>query len=188
MVFRPTDAQGNEKLPKEWITFPRAVIVPTQESERGKDEAVTELNILSIGGSTPGAAATADTNIDLTGGIDLSVGLPKAVKITVDSSVFDNVNFGTGAATTRTDIINTFNTAVGKIVATELAGGAGEEFMRLTAFLNSSEFGSLRVEAPSDLVNFLDGRAVIFDSGADIIEVASDPVQLAVRINGDETA
>ncbi len=189
MIFRPTDAQGNEKSPNEWITFPRCVIVPTQESERGKDEAVTELNILSIGGSTPGAAATADTNIDLTGGIDLSVGgLPKAVKITVDSSVFDNVNFGTGAATTRTDIINTFNTAVGKLVAAELAGGGGEEFIRLTAFLNSSEFGNLRVEAPSDLVNFLDGRAVIFDSVADIVEIASDPVQLAVRINGDETA
>lgn len=185
--FRPTDAQGNEVTANRWIIFKRAVMIPTRESERGKDESVTTLRIQSVGGTAPGQVASFTTDVDLTVPADLSVGLPYANNITIDQKLIENVVWGNGAATTRAAVLNILNNAYGRVVA--VVNDTGGAFMDIFGRLASVQYGNLKIDPPTDLVTYQDGTTKLFDSGGGpVSEAATDPVRLPVRSEGDPTA
>jgi len=188
MQFRPTDAQGVEKGANEWITYGRAAIVPTKSTERGKDEASIEINIQSIGGLTAGSVATHLTDVDLLGGVDFSIGLNKAIKVTIDGKVRDNIDLGNGVATTRLSIMNAINNALGKIALTA-EDVAGTELIRFNGNLTDSGFGNVGIDDPTDLVTYATAMTLAFDAGGGpVATVAVDPVEIPVKVEGDETA
>lgn len=186
-IFRPTDAQGNEVAANLWIVLPHSVIVPVRESERGKDESVTELNILSLGGATEGAVATFLTTVDFAGGIDFSTGNNKAIKIIIDGTIKDNIDLGNNASTQALDVVNAINAAFGDLVTAEEAGPSAEEFIRFNGALANDVYGEVQIDDPTDTVSFDTALALAFNATA-VDEDATSPVPIPVKIEGDETA
>lgn len=125
---------------------------------------------------TPGTAAKFDSSIDLSSGVDLSSGgKPKAVKLTIDQTAYDNLSFGSSATTTRSSIITAINTAVGYTAATTL----GSNFIRITGRYGSSTLGQIKIEAPSNTTTYDSAVNLIFATSPSSLTQtigATDPV------------
>ena len=95
---------------------------------------------------TAGTQASVITDIDLSSNVDLSSGGDnKLIKITIDSVIYDNINLGNSASTTRASIISAINTAVGSTVAeTE-----GSNYIKVSGSLYSIH-GNVTISDPSN--------------------------------------
>lgn len=114
----------------------------------------------------PGTPADYTTKIDLSGNVDLSGGKPKAVNIMVDTTLLANINFGSGAATTREQIIAAINLASQAALGEDIATTAGTQFITITGLIGDAVNGKIRITVPSDTGTYDSGVALIFDNAA----------------------
>ena len=114
--FRPLDDEGNELGANTWVTFPLAIIKPAFTESKSATPGKSELQIISVGGKICGTVGRVTGAIDLSVPVDLS-GADKLLDITIDGSLFANVNLGNSAAATGTEITDAINTAIGFVVA-----------------------------------------------------------------------
>lgn len=120
-------------------------------------------NIIFAG--TPGTVANYTTTVDLSSGVNLSIGgTDKKVNLTIDGVIYENVNFGSATGTSRTDIITIINTTVGYIAAIT----SGSNFITISGQLGSASLGQVRIDPPtsgSSALNLIfDAAAVFIDS------------------------
>lgn len=95
-----------------------------------------------------GSVAFFDTDINLTGGIDLSIGsVDKLINLNIDGEVYENINLGQSATTSRADIITAINTAVGSVVA-EVKDDGGE-FIRISGSIGDFNLGRVVILNPT---------------------------------------
>ena len=88
--------------------------------------------------------------------IDLSAnGTDKKINLDIDGVLYQNINFGQSSGTTKTDIINAINTAVGSIVAT-----SSSDFILITGNKASSTSGRIKINVPTSGVSAI---GLIFD-------------------------
>ena len=107
---------------------------------------------------TAGTKANVTSNVDLSANVDLSSGGDnKLIKLIIDSVIYDNINLGNSATTTRASIISAINTAVGSTVAV----AEGTEYIKITGTLYSIH-GNITIDAPSNGASAL---TLVFYSG-----------------------
>lgn len=108
---------------------------------------------------TAGTPAIFNSTIDLTLGVDLSIGgKPKACKITIDQTIFDNINLGSSASTSQSAIITAINTALGYTAATAI----GSAYIRITGRYGSSSLGQIIIAPPTDTITYDSAVNLVF--------------------------
>ena len=123
----------------------------------GTLDTVTGAYSLTFSG-TAGTQAIVTSDVDLSSNVDLSSGGDnKLIKVTVDSVIYDNINLGNSATTTRASIISAINTAVGSVVAST----SGVEYISVTGSLYSIH-GNVTIEDPTNGASAL---TLAFSSG-----------------------
>lgn len=181
VIVKPLDEQGNVVAENLWLTFPRAVLVPTQTDSFSATPGKTELQIISLGGRDEGSVAQAIGDVDLSSPVDLSAGATdKLLDITLEGTLYANINLGQAAATTGTQIVDAINTAVGTIVASINASN----FLQIDGFQAG---GNVIVDDPSSGTSAF---TLVYKSGGgqpDSVN-GSAPFDVPVVIRGDETA
>jgi len=93
------------------------------------------------------------------------------INIEVDGTLTEDIDLGNSASTTRTDIINAINTAVGATVATE--NNTGGEFIDITGAIADSQNGMVDVDDPTTGSSAL--TKVFNTGGTALIDAATDP-------------
>lgn len=116
---------------------------------------------------TSGTPAYLDTTIDLSSGVDLSSGgTDKKVNIEIDKTLFENVNLGSSATTSISDITTAINAALGYTCVAGISGG----LLRLTGQVASVSAGNVKVTAPSSGESALN---LVFDLSATSLSSAN---------------
>jgi len=125
---------------------------------------------------TAGSVAEFLGTIDLSGGVDLSVfgAKPKAIKLIIDQSIYDNINLGNSPTTTSGAIVSAINTAVGYTAAS-----MNGNFIEIVGQLGSSTLGQIIIAAPTDTMTY--------DSGVNLVFAPSPAVLTATTAATDPT-
>lgn len=174
---------GADKLPvsaNKWLTMERAVIQPNRNDSFSANPSKTELTITSVGGRDPGELALAVGAIDLSAPLDISAGATdKLVNLTIDGTLYSNINFGQSATTASSVITDAINNAVGQIIAT--VDGSG--FLNITSFLLG---GTVIVDDPSSGTSAF---ALVYNTGSpgDVV-TGEQPRDIPIFRRGDVTA
>lgn len=88
--------------------------------------------------------------------VDLSAnGTDKKINLDIDGVLYQNINFGQSSGTTKVNILNAINTAVGSVVAV-----ASGNFILITGSKASSTSGRVKISAPTTGVSAV---SLIFD-------------------------
>jgi len=95
---------------------------------------------------TAGDIASVTSTVDLSSNVDLSAnGDNKLIKVTIDSVIYDNINLGNSATTTRASIISAINTAVGSTVAVT----ESTQYIKISGALYSIH-GNVTIDNPTN--------------------------------------
>ena len=140
-IFKPVGASG-ELGAQEWVTIPRAILVPTTEIKRGAEHSSTKIVLMSVGGYDEGFEPEYTGSVSLASNVDLSDGVESAYAfdLSIDGTDY-TVELGTGASTTAATIAGAINTEVGATVATIV-----NNKLKLKA---TTKGGSLTIAAPT---------------------------------------
>jgi len=174
---------GPDKLPlpaNNWLVLPRAVMVPTLTDSFSSTPGKTEVQIISLGGRDAGTVGIVTGSVDLLPSVDLSIGAPQLVDVTIDGTLYPNIDV-TGAApasTTGTEIIDAINTAVGTIVAT----------LDTSDFLVISGITAGQTVIIDDPTAGTTAFVNIFGGVAPATNTGTAPFNIPVQVRGDETA
>jgi hypothetical protein len=109
---------------------------------------------------TIGSPAQLLGTINISGGVDLSVlgGKPKAIKLVIDQTIYDNLSFGSSPTTSAASIVSAINTAVGYSAASLQAGN----FIKIVAKMGSTTLGQIIVGPPTDSVTYDSAVNLVF--------------------------
>lgn len=108
---------------------------------------------------TVGTVATYTTTIDVSVPIDLSAGaVDKFINITIDGTLYANINLGQSATTSSASIISAINTAVGATVAS-----VSGNFIKIDGLIASANLGSVIIANPTTGTSALN---LVFDAVA----------------------
>jgi hypothetical protein len=111
---------------------------------------------------TPGTVASYTTLIDFSSPIDLSSGSKnKAINITIDGTLFENIDLGNSTTTARTDVITAINAALGYTSAS-ISGN----FIQIVGLLGSATLGEVTISDPTDLITYDSALTLVIDSTA----------------------
>lgn len=118
VIVKPLLASKTEAGANFWLTSPRMVLNPNVEDKFSSVPGKTTVNMIALGGRDLGSVALAVGTIDISGPVDLSSGATdKLMDITIDGTLYANINFGQSATTTTAQILDVINDVVGWIVA-----------------------------------------------------------------------
>jgi len=136
---------------------------------------------------TSGTPASFTSTIDLSAGVDLSVGgKPKAVNISIDDlATFENVNFGNASGTTRSDIVTAINNALGYTAASNTTDGYSD-LIQIVGKKGSSTIGAITISNPTNTGVYDSGVNLIFDATDNPVvqdTAATDPAGACPRAN-----
>lgn len=96
-------------------------------------------------GGSAGSPAVLITEIDLSSGVDLSIGSEdKFINLTLDGEEYENINLGQSATFSLSDFVDVVNLAVGKNVAS-IEGN----FLKITGTIGDTENGDIILDEPS---------------------------------------
>lgn len=124
---------------------------------------------------TPGTAAQFLSSIDLSAGINLSAGgKPKAIRLTIDQTQYDNVSLGSASNTSRSSIITAINTAVGYTAATAY-NTLYSQFILITAKYGHTALGQIRIDAATDTVTYDSAVNLVFASSPSVLVQTVQP-------------
>jgi len=143
IIIKPLLQDKTESEANFWLTIPRSVLNPTLEDKFSSAPSKSTLNMIALGGVDPGTVANPVGTIDISGTIDLSSGATdKLMNITIDGTLYANINFGQSASTTKDQILDAINEAVGYTVANISAG----DFLTIEGFQKG---GTVIMDDPS---------------------------------------
>ena len=115
---------------------------------------------------TIGSVATYTSQVSIPSTIDLSSGsVDKRINLKIDGTLYQNINLGQSASTTKQNIVDAINTAVGSTVAS-----ISTNFIKIDGKYASNTVGSISITAPTSGISAL---PIVFDTTLTSISVSN---------------